>query len=207
MTESPEKQNTPSFLHPLSEVEGEPVLYLSKPKGIEKGSRRAVIDAINELNQRHFDSTGDPEIQSRIASYEMSASMQDIAPEVTDISKEPKHIQEMYGAEPGKRSFANNCRLVRRLVERGVRFIELFHESWDQHVGLESQLKRNCKDVDQACAALIKDLKQRGMLEDTIVIFGGEFGLTPWSKAEMTAAITTQMPSPCGSPVTQSKTA
>ena len=158
---------------------GDPVLYLSNPKGINKGNRRAVIDAINELNHRHFESVGDPEIQTRIASYEMSARMQEVAPEVTDISLEPKHIQEMYGAEPGKRSFANNVLLARRLIEKGVRFVELFHESWDQHGGLTNGLKRNCKDVDQACAALIKDLKQRGMLEDTLVIFGGEFGRTP----------------------------
>jgi len=158
---------------------GDPVLYLSNPKGIEKKNRRAVIDAINELNQRHFDSVGDPEIQTRIAAYEMSGRMQDVAPEVTDISLEPKQVQEMYGAEPGKRSFANNALLARRLIERGVRFVELFHESWDQHGGLVSGLKKNCRDVDQACAALIKDLKQRGMLEDTLIVFGGEFGRTP----------------------------
>lgn len=158
---------------------GDPVLYLSNPKGIGRNNRRAVIDAINELNQRHFDSVGDPEIQTRIAAYEMSGRMQDVAPEVTDISLEPKHIQEMYGAEPGKRSFANNALLARRLIERGVRFVELFHESWDQHGGLVNGLKKNCLDVDQACAALIKDLKQRGMLEETLIVFGGEFGRTP----------------------------
>ncbi len=158
---------------------GDPVLFLSNPKGIEKNNRRAVIDAINELNQRHFESVGDPEIQTRIAAYEMSARMQEVAPEVTDISREPKDIQEMYGAQPGERSFANNALLARRLVERGVRFVELFHESWDQHGGLVGGLKKNCKDVDQACAALIKDLKQRGMLDDTLIVFGGEFGRTP----------------------------
>ena len=158
---------------------GDPVLYLSNPKGIEKGNRRAVIDAINELNQRHFDSVGDPEIQTRIAAYEMSHRMQDVAPEVTDLTKEPEHIHKLYGTQPGKSSFANNCLLARRLVERGVRFVELFHESWDQHGGLVNGLKKNCKDVDQPCAALIEDLKQRGMLEDTLIIFGGEFGRTP----------------------------
>lgn len=158
---------------------GDPVLYLSNPKGISKRNRIAVIDAINELNQRHFASVGDPEIQTRIAAYEMSGRMQDVAPEVTDISLEPAQIQKQYGAEPGKRSFANNCLLARRLVERGVRFVELFHESWDQHGGLVGGLKKNCKDVDQACAALIKDLKQRGMLDDTLIVFGGEFGRTP----------------------------
>ncbi len=161
---------------------GDPVLYLSNPKGIRKNNRKAVIDAINELNQRHFEAVGDPEIQTRIAAYEMSTRMQEVAPEVTDISREPKHIQELYGAEPGKRSFANNALLARRLVERGVRFVELFHESWDQHGGLVGGLKKNCKDVDQACAALIKDLKQRGMLDDTLIVFGGEFGRTPMTQ-------------------------
>jgi len=158
---------------------GDPVLYLSNPKGIEKGNRRAVIDAINELNQRHFDSVGDPEIQTRIAAYEMSHRMQDVAPEVTDLTEEPELVHKLYGTQPGKSSFANNCLLARRLVERGVRFVELFHESWDQHGGLVGGLKRNCKDVDQACGALIEDLKQRGMLEDTLIVFGGEFGRTP----------------------------
>ena len=161
---------------------GDPVLYLSNPKGISKRNRKTVIDAINELNHQHFESVGDPEIQSRIAAYEMSVRMQEIAPEVTDISREPDHIRELYGAEPGKRSFANNALLARRLIERGVRFVELFHESWDQHGGLVRGLKKNCKDIDQACAALIKDLKQRGMLEDTLIVFGGEFGRTPMTQ-------------------------
>ena len=161
---------------------GDPVLYLTNPKGISKRNRKAVIDAITELNHQHFESVGDPEIQTRIAAYEMSVRMQEIAPEVTDISREPDHIRELYGAEPGKRSFANNALLARRLVERGVRFVELFHESWDQHGGLIRGLKKNCKDVDQACAALIKDLKQRGMLEDTLIVFGGEFGRTPMTQ-------------------------
>ncbi len=161
---------------------GDPVLYLSNPKGISKRNRKTVIDAINELNHQHFESVGDPEIQTRIAAYEMSVRMQEIAPEVTDISREPDHIRELYGAEPGKRSFANNALLARRLIERGVRFVELFHESWDQHGGLARGLKKNCKDIDQACAALIKDLKQRGMLEDTLIVFGGEFGRTPMTQ-------------------------
>ena len=161
---------------------GDPVLYLTNPKGISKRNRKAVIDAITELNHQHFESVGDPEIQTRIAAYEMSVRMQEIAPEVTDISREPDHIRELYGAEPGKRSFANNALLARRLVERDVRFVELFHESWDQHGGLIRGLKKNCKDVDQACAALIKDLKQRGMLEDTLIVFGGEFGRTPMTQ-------------------------
>ena len=124
---------------------GDPVLYLSNPKGIRKNNRKAVIDAINELNQRHFEAVGDPEIQTRIAAYEMSTRMQEVAPEVTDISREPKDIQELYGAEPGKRSFANNALLARRLVERGVRFVELFHESWDQHGALSAASRRIAK--------------------------------------------------------------
>ncbi len=158
---------------------GEPVLYLSNPKGITRAQQRSTIDAVNRLNHRRFEAIGDPEINSRVAAFEMAFRMQDVAPEVTDISLEPQNIREMYGAEPGKRSFANNCLLARRLVERGVRFVELFHESWDQHGNLTNDLKKNCKDVDQACAALIKDLKQRGLLDETLIIWGGEFGRTP----------------------------
>ncbi len=158
---------------------GDPVLYLSDPEGVTRNSQRATIDAVNRLNQKRFDSVGDPEIQSRINAFEMAFRMQDVAPEVTDISREPEHIQKLYGATPGKSSFANNCLLARRLVERGVRFVELFHESWDQHGDLVGGLKQNCKDVDQACAALIQDLKQRGLLEDTLIVWGGEFGRTP----------------------------
>jgi hypothetical protein len=158
---------------------GEPVLYLSNPKGISRQQQRQTIDTINLLNQKRFDSVGDPEIASRVAAFEMAFRMQDVAPEVTDISLEPEHIREMYGAKPGERSFANNCLLARRLVERGVRFVELFHESWDQHGNLVGGLKTNCLDVDKACAALINDLKQRGLLDETLVIWGGEFGRTP----------------------------
>ena len=158
---------------------GEPVLYLSNPKGITRAQQRSTIDAVNFLNHRRFESIGDPEINSRVAAFEMAFRMQDVAPEVTDISLEPETIRKLYGAEPGKRSFANNCLLARRLVERGVRFVELFHESWDQHGNLTGDLKKNCKDVDQACAALIQDLKQRGLLDETLIIWGGEFGRTP----------------------------
>ena len=158
---------------------GDPVLYLSNPKGITRQQQRQTINAVNLLNHKRFESIGDPEINSRVAAFEMAFRMQDVAPEVTDISKEPQDIQEMYGAEPGKASFANNCLLARRLVERGVRFVELFHESWDQHGGLTKGLQNNCKDVDQACAALIKDLKQRGLLDETLIVWGGEFGRTP----------------------------
>ena len=158
---------------------GDPVLYLSNPKGIDRQMQRDSLDAINRLNQKHLDVVGDPEIATRINSYEMAYRMQSSAPELMDISKEPKNVLEMYGAEPGKSSFANNCLLARRLVQRGVRFVQLFHEAWDQHGNLVKDLKKNCEDTDRACAALVKDLKQQGMLNETLVIWGGEFGRTP----------------------------
>ena len=158
---------------------GDPVLYLSNPKGVDDGLQRDSLDAVNGLNKIRLDAVGDPEIATRVNSFEMAYRMQSSAPEVMDISKEPKHILEMYGAEPGKASFANNCLLARRLIERGVRFVELFHEAWDQHGNLVADLKKNCKNTDQASAALVKDLKQRGLLDDTLVIWGGEFGRTP----------------------------
>jgi hypothetical protein len=157
----------------------DPVLYLSNPRGVDTDTQRASLAAIRQLNQMHLDQMGDPEIATRINSFEMAFRMQSSAPELVDISREPKHILKMYGAEPGKSSFANNCLLARRLVERGVRFVELFHEAWDQHGNLVADLKKNCRNTDQACAALIKDLKQRGMLDETLVIWGGEFGRTP----------------------------
>ena len=159
--------------------QGEPILYLSNPKGVDAEMQRDSLDSIKRLNQKHLDVVGDPEITTRINSFEMAYRMQTSAPELMDLTKESKATLEMYGAEPGKSSFANNCLLARRLVERGVRFVQLFHEAWDQHGDLVNGLKKNCRDTDQACAALIKDLKQRGMLEDTLVIWGGEFGRTP----------------------------
>ncbi len=158
---------------------GDPVLYLSNPKGVDAEMQKDTLDAVNKLNKKHLDLVGDPEIATRINSFEMAYRMQSSAPELMDISKEPKAMLDLYGAEPGKSSFANSCLLARRLVERGVRFVQIFHESWDQHGNLVADLKKNCKNTDQACAALIKDLKQRGLLEDTLVIWGGEFGRTP----------------------------
>ena len=158
---------------------GDPVLYLSNPKGVDDQMQRDTLDAVKRLNQKHLDLVGDPEIATRINSFEMAYRMQSSAPELMDISREPKHILDMYGAEPGQSSFANSCLLARRLSERGVRFVQIFHEAWDQHGNLTNDLKKNCKNTDQACAALVKDLKQRGMLEDTLVIWGGEFGRTP----------------------------
>ncbi|MFO0952397.1 MAG: DUF1501 domain-containing protein [Isosphaeraceae bacterium] len=158
---------------------GDPVLYLSNPKGVDADLQRDSLEAVRSLNTMRLDATGDPEIATRINSFEMAFRMQASAPDVMDLSREPKHVLELYGAEPGKPSFANDCVLARRLIERGVRFVEIFHEAWDQHGNLVADLKKNCKDTDQACAGLIQDLKQRGLLEDTLVIWGGEFGRTP----------------------------
>jgi hypothetical protein len=157
----------------------EPVLYLSNPRGVDAQTQRDSLDTIRTLNQARLDEIGDPEIATRISSFEMAFRMQASAPELMDIAREPKHVLAMYGAEPGKPSFANNCLLARRLVERGVRFVQLFHEAWDQHGALVKDLKQNCLDTDRACAALVKDLKQRGLLDETLVIWGGEFGRTP----------------------------
>ena len=158
---------------------GDPVLYLSSPDGVDRALQRETLAAVTSLNRKRLDAVGDPEIASRISSFEMAFRMQEFAPEVMDLAREPEHIRSMYGAQPGRMSFANNCLLARRLVERGVRFVTLFHEAWDQHGNLRRDLKKNCKDTDQACAALVMDLKQRGMLDDTLVIWGGEFGRTP----------------------------
>lgn len=158
---------------------GDPVLYLSNPTGVDSKLQRDSLDSIRRLNSMRLKKVGDPEIETRISSFEMAYRMQSSTPELMDISREPQHVLDMYGAKPGKPSFANNCVLARRLVERGVRFVELFHESWDQHGDLISGLSKNCKDTDQASAALVKDLKQRGLLDDTLVLWGGEFGRTP----------------------------
>ncbi|HXE52975.1 MAG TPA: DUF1501 domain-containing protein, partial [Tepidisphaeraceae bacterium] len=158
---------------------GDPVLYLSNPPGVDQQLQRDSLDSIRRLNEIRLGAVGDPEIATRINSFEMAYRMQSSAPELMDIASEPKHVLEMYGAEPGKASFATSCLLARRLVERGVRFVEIFHEAWDQHGNLTNDLKKNCRTTDQACAALVKDLKQRGMLDDTLVIWGGEFGRTP----------------------------
>ncbi len=158
---------------------GDPVLYLSNPRGVDDKLQRDSLDSINKLNKMRLDVVGDPEIATRINSFETALKMQKVAPEVMDLTKEPKHILEMYGAEPGKPSYANSVLMARRLVEKGVRFVQIFHEAWDQHGNLTKDITKNCKDTDQASAALVKDLKQRGMLDDTLVIWGGEFGRTP----------------------------
>ncbi len=158
---------------------GDPVLYLSNPRGVDAKLQRDSLDTIQKLNRMRLDTVGDPEIATRINSFEMAFKMQSSAPELMDLSKEPKHVLDMYGAEPGKPSFANSVLMARRLVERGVRFVQIYHEAWDQHGSLVRDLTKNCRDTDQACAALVKDLKQRGMLKDTLVVWGGEFGRTP----------------------------
>jgi len=158
---------------------GDPVLYLSNPPGVDEALQRDSLETVRQLNQMRLNLVGDPEIATRINSFEMAFRMQKSAPELMDLSKEPKQILDLYGAEPGKPSFANNCLLARRLVERGVRFVQLYHEAWDQHGNLVKDITQNCHDTDQACAALIQDLKQRGMLNGTLVIWGGEFGRTP----------------------------
>ncbi|MDB6052932.1 MAG: hypothetical protein JWN25_455 [Verrucomicrobiales bacterium] len=158
---------------------GDPILALSNPAGVSREMQRQSLDLLREINEHHLALTGDPEIATRINSFEMAYRMQTSAPELMDLGQESKETLTMYGAEPGKASFANNCLLARRLVERGVRFVQLFHEAWDHHSDVTGGVKNQAKATDQASAALIQDLKQRGLLEDTLVIWGGEFGRTP----------------------------
>jgi hypothetical protein len=159
--------------------QGDPVLFLSNPPGIDQQTERDSLDAIGQLNTMRLDVVGDPEIATRINAFELAYKMQTSAPDLMDISQESPQTLAMYGAEPGKPSYANNCLLARRLVERGVRFVQLFHEAWDHHGGLTAGLKDQTAQTDKASAALVQDLKQRGLLDDTLVIWGGEFGRTP----------------------------
>ena len=162
---------------------GDPVLYLSNPSGISRSLRRTQLDDLAALNQRHLDRLGDPEIAARVAQYEMAYKMQTSVPELTEFADEPKHILEMYGPQVREKgTFAYNCLMARRLAERGCRFIQLMHAGWDQHSNLGTQLKIQCEDTDAPSAALVKDLQQRGLLEDTLVIWGGEFGRTPYQQ-------------------------
>jgi hypothetical protein len=166
---------------------GDPVLYLSNPAGFESSDRRRFIDDLGQLNQLLADDYGDPEISTRIAQYEMAYRMQTSVPELTDLSKEPAATFELYGPESRKPgTFAANCLLARRLAERGVRFIQLFHRGWDQHNKLPKQIPGQCRDIDQACAGLITDLEQRGLLDDTLVVWGGEFGRTVYCQGRLT---------------------
>ncbi|HTG43369.1 MAG TPA: DUF1501 domain-containing protein [Verrucomicrobiae bacterium] len=165
--------------------QGEPILFVSNPKGIDDKVRRRLLDSVRDLNQLKLDAVGDPEINTRIQSFEMAYRMQTSVPELMDLKKETKDVLDQYGAEPGKSSFANNCLLARRLVERGVRFVQLYHRGWDHHGNLPAEIARTCQNVDKASAALIRDLKQRGLLDDTLVIWGGEFGRTPMNQGDM----------------------
>ncbi len=162
--------------------QGDPVLYLSNPAGVSPKRQRDVVDTIQALNRHQDGITDDPEIQTRISQYEMAFKMQTSVPELVDFSDEPQHIKEMYGTEGADGSFAANCLLARRMAERGVRFIQLYHRGWDHHGGVKGGTVTTAKLVDQASAALVKDLAQRGMLEDTLVIWGGEFGRTPMAQ-------------------------
>lgn len=161
--------------------QGDPILHISNPAGYDTRSQRESIDLIENLNRKQFDSVGDPEIATRINAYEMAFRMQARAPELMDFAQERKSTLEMYGAKPGdpNATFANNCLLARRLAQRGVRFVQLYHAGWDHHSNVAGGLRRQCAQTDQACAALIQDLKQHGLLDDTLVVWGGEFGRTP----------------------------
>lgn len=168
---------------------GDPILYLSNPPGVSPETQRETLDLIGDLNREHLSETGDQEIASRIANYELAWRMQSAAPELADLSSEPVHIRELYGLDdPVTRQFATNCILARRLVERGVRFVLMMDASWDQHTYLNRDLEKNCKRTDKPTAALIKDLKQRGLLDSTLVVWGGEFGRTPIVEIRNTAS-------------------
>ncbi|MEO0731645.1 MAG: DUF1501 domain-containing protein [Bacteroidota bacterium] len=164
--------------------QGDPVLYVNNPAGVSRDVRRRTLDAIGDLNRQEYAEVGDPDVLSRIEQYELSFRMQMTVPEATDISREPAYIHELYGTRPGETAFANNCLLARRLAERGVRFIQLYHRGWDSHgsndfENLHGGFKERCREIDRPMSALLTDLKQRGMLEDTLLVWGGEFGRTP----------------------------
>ncbi|HUR26663.1 MAG TPA: DUF1501 domain-containing protein, partial [Planctomycetota bacterium] len=166
---------------------GDPVLFVDNPAGIGDATRRASLDALAKLNARHLEEAGDPEIATRMAAYELAYRMQTSVPELMDIAQEPASVREQYGVQPGEVAFSNNCLLARRLVERGVRFVQLYHRGWDHHGTAEADdivhsLPELCRQTDRAAAALIRDLKARGLLETTLVIWGGEFGRTPMNE-------------------------
>ncbi len=166
---------------------GDPILYINNPPGVPDSVRKRTIDGLNALNEINYNTLGDPETHTRIQQYEMAFRMQASVPELTDLSKEPEHIFKLYGDDAKKPgSFANSVLMARRLAERGVRFIQLYHNNWDHHSNVGGRLPSQCKDVDQPCAALIEDLKQRGMFDDTLIIWGGEFGRTVYSQGGLT---------------------
>jgi hypothetical protein len=158
---------------------GDPVLFLTPPPGQQPADRARIFDAVGELNRLQLDEVGDPEIATRISQYEMAFRMQTSVPELMELAGEPEHVLQLYGAKPGSASFANNCLLARRLIERGVRVVELYDADWDHHSNIARALPNKCRDVDQGMAALVQDLKQRGLLDETLVIWGAEFGRTP----------------------------
>ena len=167
--------------------QGNPVLDIFDPRGVDRASRRHMLDTLGALNRLKFGEVGDPEIQTRIAQYELAFRMQMSVPELLDFSQEPRRVRESYGKDVDRTgSYAYNCLVARRLAERGVRFIQLFHQGWDQHGGLPRKIRRQCGQTDQPTAALLNDLKQRGMLDDTLVIWGGEFGRTVYSQGKLT---------------------
>jgi hypothetical protein len=161
---------------------GNPVHYVGNPAGVGRKQQRDVVDAVSRINSIRNKSLDDPEIKTRITGYEMAFRMQASVPELTDMSGERKHIVDMYGCTPGDGSFGSNCLLARRLAERGVRFIQLYHRGWDHHGGVKAGVEATAKLVDQGTAALVNDLRQRGMLDDTLIIWGGEFGRTPMAQ-------------------------
>ncbi|MEM9943409.1 MAG: DUF1501 domain-containing protein [Planctomycetota bacterium] len=164
-----------------------PVLYLQDPKGMDRAMRRRMLDGLAKVNQKHFEEFNDPETLTRISQYELAFRMQASMPELTDLSSEPESTFELYGPDSKKpNTFARNCVIARRLAERGVRFIQLYHRAWDQHGNLPRDLRSQCGDVDQACAGLVKDLKRKGMFEDTLIVWGGEFGRTIYSQGKLT---------------------
>ncbi|MCH7726829.1 MAG: DUF1501 domain-containing protein, partial [Planctomycetes bacterium] len=165
--------------------QGDPILHISNPKGHDRQSQRETLDLVRHLNELRMSEVGDPEIATRISAYEMAFRMQARAPELMDFSQETQSTLAQYGAKPadGKAAFANNCLLARRLAERGVRFIQVYHAGWDHHSNVEGGVRSQCRQTDQACAALVRDLKQRGLLDDTLVVWGGEFGRTPMVEA------------------------
>jgi uncharacterized protein (DUF1501 family) len=166
---------------------GDPVLFLQDTPGISRDLRRKMLDGLGSLNRKSYEAVGDPEIQTRMQQYEMAFRMQASVPELVDFSQEPEHIHAMYGEDSKVRgTFANSAMMARRLLERGTRFVQIFHRGWDQHDNLPRDLASQCKDVDQGCYGLIQDLKQRGMLDDTLVIWGGEFGRTVYCQGNLT---------------------
>ncbi|MFT7511672.1 MAG: hypothetical protein ACI9QL_000879, partial [Candidatus Omnitrophota bacterium] len=167
---------------------GDPVLYLANPEGISRNDRRVMLDGLAKLNNQHYDQFGDPNTQARISQYEMAFRMQMSAPEILDTAKEPDEVFELYGEDARKPgTFAANCLRARRMSERGVRFVQLFHRGWDQHSNLPKTIRNQCKKVDQGSAGLVKDLKRRGLLDETLVVWGGEFGRTIYSQGKLTA--------------------